>query len=452
MTTLKHTSTVIVAFVLAGGFLLGGCGGGQTPPPRTAKDETAVSQGEGGGAGAAAVAAVPVRPAREVSGEAKQDFDAALKKYQAAAKTGVNRSNCGDLAAAFAHVYDAHPKLPEAKFNEGVIWEECGDLAKAEQAYQQVVGKHPAFGPALNNMGEILFVRGNVGAATDYFKRAADQKNSSGYANLAVLQRNQAVSGNVAIVKEALDNVHRSLAVDSYNIEAYGTMALLLYDHAKTRAQLEMARLICVQATKVNDRYAPIYNVLGLILLRMSRVTPALAEFRKAAAIDGNLLEAHMNIGAVTLSFRDYKSAEEAFAKVLTLNPAAKTKVEALVGLGVARRGQRKLKEAMDTYRQAQALDPSNVDIWYNMGILIQDYTFDASNPTTGIASLQQAEGFLQRYVSGGKDTDKVKDAEKRIKNIRELLPMLQEQQKMAPSIPKAAPAPARAAKPGKKV
>jgi tetratricopeptide (TPR) repeat protein len=198
-----------------------------------------------------------------------------------------------------------------------------------------------------------------------------------------------------------------------------------------------------VQATTVNDQYAPVFNLLGLILLRMERVTPALAEFRKAVALDPNFLEAHMNIGAVTLSFRDYKSAEEAFAKALTLNPNKKTRIEALVGLGVAYRGQRKFQEAMAKYKEAQNLDPANVDITYNMGILVQDYTFDASNPSAGIAALQQASGLLHRYASSGKDSEKVADANKRIKNINELIPLLQEQLKMAPTAPAAPEKPA---------
>jgi len=101
------------------------------------------------------------------------------------------------------------------------------------------------------------------------------------------------------------------------------------------------------------------------------------------------------------------------------------------VGLGVAYRGQRKFTEAMAKYKEALALDPGNIGIAYNQGILIQDYTFDASNPVKAIQDLQQAQNFLQRYISSGSDRSKLSDARRRVKNIRELIPMLQEQQKM---------------------
>lgn len=422
----------LCSFAIA--ILLVGCG---KPVPEAKGPDSVKKEGGGGGdtggGDTHVIAAVPKAPVRTLTGAAKTDFDAALKVYNGAKKTGL-KAQCGEVAAGFGRVFDSHPKVPEAKFNEGVVWEECGDYAKAEQAYQQLLGKHPNYGPALNNLGEIRFIKGDLGGAEGFFKRAADQKDSSGYTNLAVIQRNQGLS-NPSMIAASIENIHRALAVDSFNIDAYGTMALVLYDHAKTRSQLEIARLICVQAIKIEPKFAPVYNILGLVLLRMGRVTPALAEFRKAVQYDANFMEAHMNIGAVTLSFRDYASAEQSFAKVLSLTPPKQTKLEALIGLGVAYRGQRKFKEAMDKYKDAQALEPSNVDIAYNMGVLLQDYTFDAANPAAGIATLNQANGLLQRYASGGKNSEKVKDAQKRIKNIGELIPMLQEQQKMAPAV-----------------
>lgn len=410
----------ITIIMVAASFLLWACGG-KVPEAKTAKDMV------GGGDGTAAAMA----PKRKISGEAKAEFNKAIKAYKQAEKTGINKSNCESLASEFADLYESFPKLLEAKFNEGVVWEECGELAKAEQAYQQLLGKHPQFGPALNNLGQIFFSKGQVSQAVTYFTRSADQKNSEGYANLAMIQRNRAIRGEPQLVKSAIDNIHRALAVDSFNIEAYGTMALILYDHAKTQSQLEMARLICVQATKVNDKYAPIYNILGLILLRTEKVTPALAEFRKAVALNPNYIEAMMNIGAITLSFRDYDSAEEAFTKVLSLNPDKDVKFDALVGLGVAFRGKRKFTEAMAKYQEAKKLNPANVDIVYNMGILIQDYTFTADDPATGIATLGKALNLLNQYASSGRDSKKVRDAKRRIKNINEMIPMLREQQKM---------------------
>jgi hypothetical protein len=51
------------------------------------------------------------------------------------------------------------------------------------------------------------------------------------------------------------------------------------------------------------------------------------------------LSEAQLNIGAISLSARSYKQAEEAFQAVLKKVP---NHFDATVGMGVALRGQRK--------------------------------------------------------------------------------------------------------------
>ncbi len=398
--------------------------------------------------------------ARKISKAAKMGFADAIKAYKKAKKKGITKGNCADLAGNFASVFASHPKLPEAGFNEGVVWEECGQLTNAEKAYQGVLRKHPKHGPSLNNVGQIYFNKGQVGVAVQYFTKAAAAKSSEGYANLAVIQRNKALSDPQALA-DAVANVHRALAMDSFNIEAYGTLALVLYDHAKNRSQLEMARLICAQGMKVDAKYPALYNIMGLIYLRMGKVTQALANFRQAASLNKNYLEALMNIGAITLSFRDYKSSEGAFLQAIKLNPKRQTKVQALVGLGVAYRGQRRFKEALVTYNKARKLDASNVGIAYNIGILIQDYTFNAADPIKAIKQLKEAAGYLERYQAAGKSRRKKKDVKRRLKNIKDMIPMLREQHKMMEQMkkmqqqapppkpkpaPKAAPAPAKKA------
>ena len=69
--------------------------------------------------------------------------------------------------------------------------------------------------------------------------------------------------------------------------------------------------------------------------------------------------------------------------------------------------------------------------IEYNRAILIQDYLFDAENMAKAIAQLKEAEGLLNRFVSKSRNTEKVSDAKRRLSDIRELVPMLREQQQI---------------------
>ena len=252
-------SGAAIAFTLA-------CGG-STPPPEDQREASKAPAGQqpaaSGSAKAAPVAKAPAKPKRKLSGEAKVDFKAAVDAYKKAGK--VTKENCEELAEAFADVGKDHPKLVEAKFNEAVIWHNCGETAKADAGYKAALQTRPNFAPALNNLGEMAFATGNAAKALNFFQKATETQNSEGYANLALIQRNKASKGEVSMVKEAVDNIHRALAVDSYNVEAYNMLATLLYDHAKTRSQLNIARLICVQAIKSHPKFAPIRSTFSFM-------------------------------------------------------------------------------------------------------------------------------------------------------------------------------------------
>ena len=377
----------------------------------------------------------PVKKKRDLSQDAQAAFDKVVERYKRTIGRDsgvVDAARCSEIADAFAAVYSDYPKLAEAKFNEAAVWDQCGDGDRARRLYEELLAKHPNYGPALNNLGSMEMARGRPGAALRYFEQAAKSKNSQGYANLALLQRERALSGDRGALREAVNNIHRALAVDSFNIEAYYLLAALIYDHARTESQLTMARLVCLQAIEKRPKYAPIYNLLGLVLLKMQRVTPALVQFRAAISHNPDYVAALMNIGAVTLSFRDYASAERSFRRVLELaGDDVKVRYAATVGLGVALRGRRKFAEAMTEYEAAEKLGGDNGDIAYNMAVLTQDYIFDASDPAKAISQLQSTVQLLNRYISAGKTRSQLRDAKRRVKDIGELIPMLREQQRM---------------------
>src|SRR5207245_5873821 len=125
--------------------------------------------------------------------------------------------------------------------------------------------------------------------------------------NMAAILRERALkNGDQNAVKEAQDDIRRALAVDGDNMAAYTTLALLYYDLAgNDKAKLEMAETVITQATKKNDHYAPLWNASGLVALRKKNVTRALRDFSRAVELEPNFVEAHMNIGAIQLSFHD---------------------------------------------------------------------------------------------------------------------------------------------------
>ena len=366
-------------------------------------------------------------PKRQISKAERQDFVAAAKRYQSYAAEakrsgGWTRSQCQSAAESFKEVASSHQKISyDCYFNAGVAYEHCNMMPEAMNAYEEanskarsVIGRECA--PALVNMGKYAYARGERDRAEDLFRRAvsADPKNAEARNNFAVLLYERGRRGGGASHSEAITQLRNALAIDSSSMAAYTTLALIYYDIARDdRSKLDLAALVCKQAKEVSKNHAPIYNVSGLIWLRKKNVTRALEEFRKAAELDDSLLEAHMNIGAITLSYRDYPSASRAFQKVLQRNP---TNIEAMIGLAVALRGEKKIEEAVAMYKKISAIDPRHPAVPFNLGLIYQDYK-DSQEPT-----LLKAKDYFNEFLARGGTTDKVNEARRRIKNIDDII------------------------------
>ena len=232
-------------------------------------------------------------------------------------------------------------------------------------------------------------------------------------------------SGDESLLPQAIKNLRRALAIDSDDMAAYNLLATIFYLTAENDvSKLKLAELVCKQAKDANDKYAPIYNSLGLIKLKEKNVTGALEEFKKAVALDPKLAEAQMNIGSIGLSSRQYERAEEAFSAVLKLQP---NNIDAIIGLGVAARGERKFDDAEKWYKKAAELDSKNCMTSYNLGLLYHDYKTDATN-----SNLKPAQQFYGQFIacaqksSSKTEKAKIPEAQRRIKDIDETFAALE--------------------------
>lgn len=361
----------------------------------------------------------------------RADFDQTVQKWEAAKKQGgLSAKEARALAAKFQSVASSKPQTAaQAHFNAGTLYDHAGDAKEAESEYQAALAANPAYSPALNNLGEIYYRTGSPQRAREWFQKALDADpthNAPAYNNMALMLYTEAKeSGNTALYKDAVAKLRRALAIDSESMAAYSLLALIYYTTAEgDRSKLQLAELVCDEAKKTNDKYAPIYNTLGLIKLRRKNVTGALSEFQKAAELDPRYLEAHLNIGAIQLSSRQYEKAEKSFQAALALKS---DNIDAVIGLGVALRGLRKFDEAETSYKKAQQLDGKNCAVAYNLGVLYQDYKSTPDN-----TNLNQAKEFYRQYVACQRSTPKkVEDANRRVKDIDDTFAAIEQQKKM---------------------
>ena len=441
--------TSITNKLIAASLVLVACGGSQKTESGNAATEKKSERASGdSGAPRTKKAETAPKPPSEEETKAKQqaandrakkasvnernEFVALVDKYEKAKSTapGIPASECTSWAKKFLSSFGGSAFAAQAHFNAGTIMEGCGQPKEAENEYNEALKANPGYGPALTNLGNLYLKQGNVQTAKQWFDKAitADPThNAAAYNNLAFILYNQAKeNGDTAIYKEAVSKLRRALAIDNESVAAYALLAQIYYQTAESdKSKLDLAALVCKQAkeTTGGDKYAPIYNTLGLINLRKKNVTSALKEFEKAIELDPKFVEAHLNIGAIGLSSRQYDKAEKSFQAMLALQPG---NFDATIGVGVAARGLKKFDDAEKWYRKAAELDAKNCAVPYNLGLLYQDYKTAEDN-----SNLKKAQEYFRTYSSCGRsDKKKVEDAQRRIKDIDDTFAAIEEQKK----------------------
>jgi len=430
---------------------------------------------------------IPKEKKRNISADARADFEKAMKRYQDARKDdGLSRSECSSVSDAFKRVADDNPGLVEARFNQGAVLYECGRDDEAARIWDGL-----KYGPAITNLGYIAWKNNEAGRAESLFKRAIDEDplhSVEARNNMAQIQRDKARRAGSSdekknYVAQAVSNLRTVLALDSNNLQAFSTLAFIYYD----MNMLEMAKLVGNQAIKkaeeiatgkfeeekveeanekaavkagkgkakkekgekkgdeegeaakpkeigreagtgvtgdMKKQLAVVHNTLGLVELKKKNISPAIKQFKEAVGLNPNFAEARLNLAALSLNNRDYNTAEENFRAVIKLQPK---NFEAAIGLGVALRGNKKIDEAEAQYNSAKGLDPSQGGSYFNLGLLYQEYK-DGQKP-----SLQKAQDYYRQFLghSSGTTDSLKKEAEKRIKDIDEIYVALEEAAKM---------------------
>lgn len=109
--------------------------------------------------------------------------------------------------------------------DQGTLHLRRGELAKAQASFEVALGVR-ATSAALDGLGCVEFLRGNLSAAAELYRRAYNLDNTyaSALVNLALVLEVGGERGSAAQVYE------RALALDPLNVRARNNFAALLYD------------------------------------------------------------------------------------------------------------------------------------------------------------------------------------------------------------------------------
>ena len=411
---------------------------------------------------------------------AREKFNAALNAFNDHDKNNDwNDQACADTANLFSAAASAQSsgRFPEAQYDAGLAYQRCGNDKEAKARFQKALSDDEKFHFARAQLALYQFkADANIDAAIAALETAvndANFQNVPALVDLAMFQMQRdsdQVGANCHAKAAGKDvdlgdfdcaklNLQRALAIDDGYMPAFNQLALYYFGSAKKKAgaagrkfgrtiatnaamakrgdvqQLELAALVCSQAVKKNQSYAPIHNTSGLILNELGQVNTAVKEFTSASQLDPHFFEAQMNLAAINLSFRGFDKAEAAYRKALEMHP---NDYDAHLGLALALRGQiddsnydKQVGAVQSEIDACKKLDPARPDSYFNEGILTQEYKAKgAGAKEKAIATYQQARQIFETFMdkASGKPEYEgaIKKAKERMQDMDDMIKFLE--------------------------
>lgn len=370
-----------------------GCGGGGGEGTTAGGGGGSGSSGGEGGGGSAATDSsgevITDTSGRAVSVQAHRAWQDGSEKFAEYERTGWNEGRCREVDRLFDRANDEQGgHMAEAMYMRGLVQRRCG--GDGRRYFEQALSENPRYCNARVATGMLSLEAGNRAEARQRFQAAldADENCMPAYANIALLQ-----AENPSQVNDALISLSSALALDSDFMPAFNEMALIYFRtgvRTHDSGMVDLAHIVCEQATMIDGNYAPIYNTWGLIRLYREDINEALRFFLRARQLDNTIYEAQINFGNITFQFRGYQDAYEAYNRAAELQPRS---YDAAVGLGAALRGLQRYDEAKAQFERAIQIDGNRPEAYFNLGQLYQSYM------SGSVDDLNRAKQYYQTFL-----------------------------------------------------
>jgi predicted O-linked N-acetylglucosamine transferase (SPINDLY family) len=295
---------------------------------------------------------------RSLLEESPQGADAALGEvHRFLALSAYTR---GQFAEAVAQVQKALVLLPHeaaAHDNLSLFLAALGKPVDAEAAARQAVALMPGLANGWHNLGRALLMQKRFADAEPALREAIvlSPNNADVWNNLAaVLEQRRREPEAVVALQRALQ-LRPDFPLARQNLTRLQTVR-----PPSVRPASAPPRSSLLPASCAADE-----NNLGAQLLAQGRFGVAEAAFRRALALEPDLVEPTFNLGKVLLLRQKFDEAEPLFHKVLQKRP---NWAEAHYHLGLLYGGKKRLTDAEVSYRRALELEPKHMPALNNLG------------------------------------------------------------------------------------
>jgi tetratricopeptide (TPR) repeat protein len=238
-----------------------------------------------------------------------------------------------------------------------LTWRQCETYYNLETLWRATIAHNPTSWLALNDLGALLYNRGETTEAIGYLRRslAVQPGNAETHNNLAVALDKEGRGD------EALDEFRQALICRPAFAEAHRNMGDLLLRRGDVDDALEHFRA----AVQLRPDIARARFNLASTLSAKGLVDEAVANYRAALKSDPTNADGHYDLGVLLLQHGQNEAAEAEFRTALNIRPAF---LEAQNNLAFALVREGKLDEAIALLRLALANHPDYAQAHYNLG------------------------------------------------------------------------------------
>ncbi|NWR46598.1 TMTC1 protein, partial [Regulus satrapa] len=240
------------------------------------------------------------------------------------------------------------PHNAKVHYNYANFLKDQGRNIEAIYHYKTALKLYPRHASALNNLGTLTK---DVVEAKDYYRRALqlNPQHNRALFNLGNLLKSQGKK------EEAVTLLRDSIKYGPEFADAYSSLASLLAEQERLKEAEEVYKAGIENCPESSD----LHNNYGVFLVDTGSPERAMSHYRQAILLSPAHHVAMVNLGRLHRSLGQNKEAEVWYKRALKVS----RKAEILSPLGALYYNTGRYEEALQVYREAAVLQPSNKDI-----------------------------------------------------------------------------------------
>ncbi|XP_067997859.1 protein O-mannosyl-transferase TMTC1 [Melanerpes formicivorus] len=240
------------------------------------------------------------------------------------------------------------PHNAKVHYNYANFLKDQGRNVEAIYHYKTALKLYPRHASALNNLGTLTK---DVVEAKDYYRQALqlNPQHNRALFNLGNLLKSQGKK------EEAIILLRDSIKYGPEFADAYSSLASLLAEQEQLKEAEEVYKAGIENCPESSD----LHNNYGVFLVDIGAPERAMSHYKQAIHLSPSHHVAMVNLGRLHRSLGQNKEAEAWYKRALKVS----RKAEILSPLGALYYNTARYEEALQVYREAAALQPSNREI-----------------------------------------------------------------------------------------